>query len=193
MIKKAKYPAMVGAIIAGILAVEGGYVYHPSDPGGETNYGITKTTAVSHGYTEPMKDMPKSVAEDIYASSYIVKPKFDKVLEISVPVGTKLIDAGVNVGQPRVAKWYQQSLNNFSRGCKDYPCITVDGAIGIATLKAHQNLIKTRGSVLSCKILLRSLDSYQGSHYMSLVSLHEFTVGWFSNRIGNIKEDQCNE
>ena len=57
--KNAKYPAIVGAIIAGILVVEGGYVNHPSDPGGETNYGITKSTAVRHGYTGSMVDLPK--------------------------------------------------------------------------------------------------------------------------------------
>ena len=28
--------------ISVILANEGGYVWHPSDPGGETNFGITK-------------------------------------------------------------------------------------------------------------------------------------------------------
>ena len=29
-------------LVEGILAREGGYVDHPSDPGGETKYGIAK-------------------------------------------------------------------------------------------------------------------------------------------------------
>ena len=53
MTKNAKYPAIVGAIIAGILVVEGGYVNHPSDPGGETNYGITKRTSLANWNFRP--------------------------------------------------------------------------------------------------------------------------------------------
>lgn len=190
-INKTAYPALIGSIIAGIIAVEGGYVNHPSDPGGETNYGITKKVAVQHGYTGSMKDMPESVAFDIYADSYIAKPRFDLVIEVSEPVGTKLVDMGVNVGQGRAAKWYQTALNSFSRGCVDYPCITADGAIGAKTITAHKNLINKRGSVMSCKLLLRGLDSLQGTHYMGLTSLATFNVGWFSNRISNIDEQLC--
>lgn len=188
-----KYPSAILAIILGILAVEGGYVDHPSDPGGETNKGITKSTAVQHGYTGSMKDLPEEVAIDIYAQTYVYKPGFDGVIELSEPVGKKLVDAGVNVGQGRAAKWYQTSLNSFSRNCKDYSCIKVDGAIGPNTLAAHKALIKKRGSVLSCKLMLRSLDAQQGYHYLSLTNLQDFTVGWFSNRIGNVPEESCNE
>lgn len=190
-ISKAKYPALIGSVIAGIIAVEGGYVFHPEDPGGETNFGITKKVAVAHGYTGPMKDMPQKVAFDIYTDSYIIKPRFDLVLEVSEPVGTKLVDMGVNVGQGRAAKWYQQSLNSFSRACQDYPCITADGVIGTRTIQAHKSLIAKRGYSLSCKLLLRGMDSYQGAHYMGLNSLAVFNVGWFSHRIGNVDEKLC--
>jgi lysozyme family protein len=53
-----------------ILQNEGGYVNNPKDPGGETNYGITKATARSHGYTGNMHDIPMSVVERIYRESY---------------------------------------------------------------------------------------------------------------------------
>lgn len=190
-IKNVKYPALIATFIAGVIAIEGGYVNHPKDPGGETNYGITKQTAQSHGYTGSMKELPYGVAFDIYAESYVGKPKYDLVLKISEPVAEKLIDAGVNVGTARASKWYQQSLNSFSRGCKDYPCIVVDGHIGQKTLDAHNNLVKKRGSVISCKLLLRGINTLQGNHYMSLVSLSDFTVGWFQNRINNVSEDSC--
>jgi lysozyme family protein len=45
-------------------------VNNPKDPGGETNYGITKATARSHGYTGNMHDIPMSVVERIYRESY---------------------------------------------------------------------------------------------------------------------------
>ena len=191
MKNSAKYGSGVLAILLGVLALEGGYVNHPSDPGGETNMGITKTTAVEHGYTGPMKELPQEVALSIYADSYVYKPGFDGVINLSEPVGTKLVDAGVNVGQGRAARWYQESLNSFSRSCKDYPCIKADGNIGKKTIEAHQNLIKKRGKVLSCKILLRAVDSRQGYHYLSLTHLQDFTVGWFSHRIGNVSEEDC--
>lgn len=192
-IKNAKYPALIGAILAGLLIVEGGYVNHPTDPGGETNYGITKEVAAEHGYTGPMESLPKAVAMDIYATTYISKPKFDKVLEISEPVGIKLIDAGVNTGYDRATKWYQQSLNSFSRGCKDYSCIGVDGIIGPATLNAHKKLIEKRGEADSCRLLLRGINTFQGKHYMNLTSLSTFNVGWFLHRINNVKEDSCED
>jgi lysozyme family protein len=53
-----------------ILQNEGGYVNNPKDPGGETNYGITKRTARDHGYTGNMHDIPMSVVERIYRESY---------------------------------------------------------------------------------------------------------------------------
>lgn len=192
MKNSAKYGGGILAILLGVLALEGGYVNHPSDPGGETNMGITKTTAVEHGYTGPMKELPQEVALSIYADSYVYKPGFDGVVSLSEPVGTKLVDAGVNVGQRRAARWYQESLNSFSRGCRDYPCITADGVIGKKTIEAHQNLIKKRGYVLSCKILLRAFESHQGYHYLSLTHLQDFTVGWFTHRIGNVSEEDCN-
>lgn len=189
--KNAKYPALIGVILAGLLIVEGGYVNHPTDPGGETNYGITKKVAVEHGYTGPMEYLPREVAMDIYATTYISKPKFDKVLEISEPVGVKLVDTGVNTGYSRAIKWYQQSLNNFSRGCRDYSCVVVDGSIGPATLNAHKKLIDKRGKVDTCKLLLRGINTYQGEHYMKLTSLSTFNVGWFLHRINNVSEEGC--
>ncbi|MCW8621188.1 glycosyl hydrolase 108 family protein, partial [Acinetobacter baumannii] len=41
-----------------VLQHEGGYINHPSDPGGETNYGITKSVARQYGYKGSMKDIP---------------------------------------------------------------------------------------------------------------------------------------
>ena len=193
MKKSAKYPTAILAIILGVLSLEGGYVNHPSDPGGETNWGITKQTAKEHGYVGPMVNLPRETAIDIYAESYVYKPNFSAVIEISEPVGTKLVDAGVNVGHSRSSRWYQQALNSFSRGCKDYPCISVDGRIGPGTLSAHRSLKSKRGNALSCKLLIRSLDAQQGSHYLSLHALQEFNVGWFSHRIGNISEDLCDD
>ena len=141
---------VVFSIIGSVLYLEGGYVNHPNDPGGETNHGITKSVAVSHGYTGSMQDLPKDTAIDIYFEDYINKPRYLSIIELDPVVGKKIVDVGVNTGTSRASKWYQQSLNNLSRGCKDYSCITVDGKVGPATVNAHKALINKRGKEVSC-------------------------------------------
>lgn len=53
-----------------VLQHEGGYVDHPSDPGGETNFGITKAVARNYGYSGSMRNIPADVVEKIYKNQY---------------------------------------------------------------------------------------------------------------------------
>lgn len=53
-----------------LIKHEGGYVNHPSDPGGETNWGITKRTALAEGYTGAMRAMTKEQARAIYKKAF---------------------------------------------------------------------------------------------------------------------------
>ncbi|MCP1772876.1 lysozyme family protein [Neisseria perflava] len=46
-----------------VLGHEGGYVNHPADPGGETNWGVTKAVAREHGYTGSMREMTRNEAK----------------------------------------------------------------------------------------------------------------------------------
>ena len=52
------------------VGIEGGYSNDPDDSGGETNWGITKATAVAYGYTGPMRDMPRETAHGIYLNGW---------------------------------------------------------------------------------------------------------------------------
>ncbi|HEZ0935870.1 TPA: glycosyl hydrolase 108 family protein, partial [Neisseria meningitidis] len=45
-----------------VLSHEGGYANHPKDPGGETNWGITKRTAQANGYNGSMRAMTREQA-----------------------------------------------------------------------------------------------------------------------------------
>lgn len=179
-------------IIAAVLNVEGGYVNDPKDPGGETNYGITKAVARDHGYTGDMKALTKSMAEDIYYQDYIVKPGFTKMVEIQPAVAHKLVDAGVNTGTVRPSRWFQQSLNDLSRNGVDYPQISVDGKVGSATISAYQSLEQKRGKIKACELTIKMLDGYQSTYYTSL-NMPTFTVGWIDNRIGNVPLSWCKE
>lgn len=169
-----------------LVEIEGGYVNHPSDRGGETNHGITVAVARANGYTGPMRDMPRSVAERIYKSQYWLKPKFDHVANISVRIAEELFDTGVNAGQGTAAKFLQRALNGFNRQQRDYPDITVDSDIGPATLRALGSFFAKNGKKAELR-LLRLLECQQGAFYLSLAQNREknedFLNGWIDNRI----------
>ena len=58
--------ALVAAVAAGVIAVEGGYVNDPNDAGGATNHGVTEQVAREHGYAGAMQSLPKGMAQEIY-------------------------------------------------------------------------------------------------------------------------------
>lgn len=105
-----------------VLRHEGGYVDHPSDPGGQTNFGVTIAVARAHGYTGPMRDIPMSVVRDIYRRSYWNAARCD-----DLPASVRLIhfDSAVNSGVSRAARWLQTAAG-----------VTADGVIGPITLRA---------------------------------------------------------
>ena len=176
-------------IIDGVIAVEGGYVDHPSDPGGATNYGITQAVARANGYQGHMRDLPRSTAFQIYWTRYVVGPNFDDVAEIDAQVAEELIDTGVNVGQSRAAKWFQEALNAFNSRGRSYPNIAEDGAIGPATLNAFRAFKRQRGAA-GTRAMLGALDALQGGHYLRLADndskFEDFAFGWFVHRIRNV-------
>lgn len=184
--------AAVAAIIAAVFALEAGYSNHPSDPGKETNHGITQAVAESHGYTDSMRDLPKELAERIYYEDYIVKPGFISLVPISPAVAEKLIDAGVNAGTSRSSRWFQQSLNVLSRGGRDFPQINPDGKVGPVSVRTYESLVKVRGKVRACELTLKLMDAYQAMHYVGL-NMHDFTVGWVDHRIQNVPLSRCKD
>jgi lysozyme family protein len=188
--------ALVIAVVGGVVALEGGYVNDPNDSGGATNHGVTEAVARANGYTGPMQSMPQGMAVEIYKRQYIERPGFDRVLMLSPAVGTKLVDAGVNAGPTRAARWLQQSLIDLSRGGRDFAPVTVDGAIGARTIAAYKSLEQRRGRVKACELTLKLLDGYQTAHYAALAkgsANSSFIVGWLDHRIGNVPASRCAE
>lgn len=182
---------LISAIIASVILLEGGYTNDVSDPGGKTKYGITERVAREYGYTGEMKDLTVEKANEIYSTLYVLDPGFDKFVTLNPAIAHKLIDAGVNVGTARVSYWLQQSLNSFSRNGQDYPLIKVDGKVGPATVNAYKALEKKRGKELACSLVLKALDGYQTSYYISLDKYNKYLVGWLDKRIENIPLSQC--
>lgn len=191
---KGKVWATLGAAVLGIVAtvfaVEGGYSNNPADPGGETNHGVTVAVARQDGYTGPMRDLPKERAEFIYRKGYVARPGFEPIIAMSPAVGLKVVDAGVNAGTARAARWFQAALNQMSRGGQDYPLVSEDGQIGPQTLAAYRALERKRGRTKACELVLKLMDIQQGTHYTSLKK-PMFVVGWVDHRIGNVPLERC--
>lgn len=99
--------------LALVLKHEGGYVNNPKDPGGETNYGVTKATAVKYGYSGDMRDIPMAVVEDIYLKGYWNAINGDALPD---SIRHHVFDAAVNSGPVRAIKWLQQALEANADG-----------------------------------------------------------------------------
>jgi lysozyme family protein len=176
-------------IIDGVIEREGGFVDHPSDPGGATMYGITERVARAAGYRGAMRDLPRSTAFAIYWTRYVVAPNFDDVAAIDPKVGEELIDTGVNAGIKRASLWLQQVLNSLNNRGRDYPNVLEDGDVGAGTIAALKAYRAKRGP-LGTRVLIKALDTLQGGHYLRLADddakFEDFAFGWFAHRIGNV-------
>jgi lysozyme family protein len=183
------------AIIASIFNVEGGYVNNPRDPGGATNHGITEQVARAHGYKGAMKDLPKELARQIYFEDYIRAPGFDRLIELSAPVGEEAVDSGVNTGPAQPSRWLQIALNSLTRQGRDDAELKVDGQAGTKTMAAYTALQELRGKVETCRMIIKLMDAQQAAHYLRLTegnSTYEtFMPGWIINRIGNVPLEKC--
>lgn len=183
------------AIIASIFNVEGGYVNDPRDPGGATNHGVTEKVARAHGYTGPMENLPQDFARQIYFDDYIKAPGFDRLIELSGPVGEEAVDSGVNTGPAQPSRWLQIALNSLNRQGRDYPELKVDGQAGAKTRAAFAALQKLRGKAEACRMVIKLMDAQQAAHYLRLTegnsTFETFMPGWIINRIGNVPLEKC--
>jgi lysozyme family protein len=185
-------PGVALAIIASTIALEGGYVRNPSDPGGETNFGITKATAETNGYHGPMRTLPRETAESIYYDQYMVAPGYEPLIPMDAPVTEELFDTTVNMGASRPSKWFEQSINEQC-GTR----LAVDGHVRSPVVAAYRACQTRLGAARLCVGTLNSLDSKQRAEYERLVrvnpKLRVFLRGWIANRIGNVDRRKCSE
>lgn len=107
-----------------LIKHEGGYVNHPSDPGGRTNLGVTQE--VWEDWTDravneaEMRALTPEKVKPLYKELYWDRVKGDKL-----PAGVDycVFDAAVNSGVRRASQWLQVALG-----------VTADGSIGPQTL-----------------------------------------------------------
>jgi lysozyme family protein len=124
---------------AELMKHEGGYVNHPDDPGGETNFGITKVVAEKHGYKGSMKDLPVSTAKHIYKVDY-----WDKIRADLLPANLRfhVFDAAVNSGVGQAIKWLQSAAG-----------VDADGVIGSKTISASSSVSAAKYSATRLRFM----------------------------------------
>lgn len=155
------------------LKFEGGYGNDPDDPGGETNFGITKKTALAHGYNGDMRKIPMDVVTKIYKVGYWDALKLDDVN--SQLFANNAFDCAVNMGTGISAKMMQNAANNVDPDAN----LTVDGAIGSHTIQAINTI--TDDEELEQELNTAFAD-LRGQRYNYLVQrnpvLAKYIKGW---------------
>ena len=148
-----------------LMQHEGGYVNHPSDPGGETMYGVTKRVAVAHGYTGAMRNLPKALAKEITEKSYY---KAIRGEELDRLIAWQLTDAAYNHGTRQAVKFLQRAV-----GVND------DGLIGDVTLAAVAAMDKNDVVFL--------FNAERLEFYTRLGTWDVFGRGWSRRIAGNLR------
>ena len=169
------------------VGIEGGYSNDPDDSGGETNWGITKATAVAYGYTGPMRDMPRETAHGIYLNGWWRRLMLDRIEHVAGEgVAEELFDTAVNRGAGVAATYLQRCLNVLNLRGTLYADIKVDGSIGPVTVMSLASFIRHRGAP-GARVLLKALNALQGADYIGLAEMRvkdeRFVYGWIDNRV----------
>jgi lysozyme family protein len=130
---------------ANTLGHEGGYTNNPSDPGGETNWGISKRAYPNVDIANLTQDQAKA----IYKSDY-----WDKISGDTLHPALACItfDAAVNNGVGSASRWLQTAVG-----------ATPDGSIGPATRAAIQKAdpVAAMNSVHAQRIMfMAGLDTW---------------------------------
>lgn len=175
------------SLIDRLIQREGGYVDHPADRGGPTNWGITQGVARAQGYAGRMRDLPRETAAAIYRRIYWDLPGVGLIAGHSMAIAEELFDTGVNMGPPVGAGFLQRALNALNREQHDYADIAVDRRIGPATIGALGAYLKRRGKEGE-QVLLKAIRALRGEHYIALAegrpANEAFLYGWLSQRVG---------
>jgi len=148
-----------------LIGHEGGYVNHPEDPGGETNWGITLRTARAEGYTGTMRDLTREQAKEIYRTAYWGRAQADKY---DGAIAFQVFDAAVNHGIGQAIRFLQRAAT-----------VADDGVVGPVTLAAVR--------AMSVTDVLARFNAERLDFYTRLSTWQTFGKGWARRVVGNLK------
>lgn len=137
-----------------LMAVEGGYVHHPKDTGGETNFGISKKAFPKLD----IKNLTEAKAKQLYRRHYW-QPCYHPAMSYSIAVIT--FDGCVHLGVSEGIKQLQQALR-----------VKADGIMGAATVRGIRRL--------SEKDLAVRMLTLRNESYRKLPQYKHFRKAWLS-------------
>ena len=155
--------------LAAVLHHEGGFVNHPSDPGGMTNLGCTKKVWeewVGHEVDEKaMRALTPADVAPLYKAKY-----WDKIKGDELPDGVDYVvfDCAINSGPGRAIK--------FLQGCVG---ADMDGALGPKTLAAVR--------AADAKALVEDYAKRRLSFLQDLPTWGTFGKGW-GRRVAEVQQ-----
>lgn len=144
-----------------VLGHEGGYVNNPKDPGGETNWGISKRSypAVS------IKELTRNQAVALYHRDFWIRAHCE---ELSDGAGYQLLDSAVNSGIGQSIRFMQRAVG-----------VADDGIYGPMTRAACEKMSE---SDFILRFLAERLD------FMTrLKSWDSFGKGWARRIAANLR------
>ena len=151
-----------------MLASEGGYVNHPSDPGGMTNLGVTKRVweewVGRESNEKEMRSLTPEMVEPLYKRKFWDACKCD---DLPSGIDYLVFDFAVNAGVGRSAKILQTAVG-----------ATPDGGIGPMTLASVNAIPEAE--------LIEKFSQAKEDFYRSLNTLETFGKGWL-NRVAAVK------
>lgn len=162
------YPPAFARAVLRVLGHEGGYVDNPADPGGETNFGITKRQY-------PDLDIAALTQADAVAIYYRDWWQRYRYSELPGPIGAKLFDLAVNIGPDHAVKCLQRALRACGRR------VAEDGTVGRETTTAV--------GAANQLAMLAALRAEAAGYYRALAAIErgrrpdgdrEFLDGWLN-------------
>ena len=151
-----------------MLKSEGGYVNHPSDPGGRTNLGVTQRVweqwVGRESNEKEMRSLTPAMVEPLYKRKYWDACKCDDLPE---GLDYLVFDFAVNAGPGRSIKTLQTAVGT-----------TPDGIIGPKTLAAVR--------AVDPHELIEKFSIAKIEFYESLPTFPTFGRGWL-NRVADVK------
>ena len=147
-----------------LIGHEGGYVNHPNDPGGETNWGITKRTAREAGYIGSMRELTREQAREVYRDAYWNRARCD---EFDGAIAFQVFDAAVNHGIGNAIRFLQRAVG-----------VADDGVVGPVTMEAVKAMPVTD--------VLARFNAARLTFYTNLSTWPDFGRGWARRIAGNL-------
>ncbi len=145
-----------------LIGHEGGYINHPADPGGATNFGISKRSYPG----EDIEHLTLERAKAIYARDFWGPAGCDAVPDA---LRFDLFDMAVNAGVRSAVRALQAAAGE-----------TTDGIIGPRTLQAI-------GSMPAPRLIAR-FNGHRLEHMAGLPTWPAFGRGWARRIASNLQE-----